>query len=627
MKGIKIMFALLIIALMGVIIFYPEAKVSSADLKKFSSYDEMESFIKSSAQRSNFGILEKGAVMTAVSSPAEDSGAASYSATNIQVEGVDEADIVKSDGKYLYIVSGSKVFIVDAYPAEKASVLSEMVFEGQPNDIFVNKDRLVVFGQSYDRTIYSQSEPSSGVAASVIAEKMPVYYGDETFIRVYDLSDREKPVLKRDMLVKGYYFDSRMIGDYVYAVINQPAYYSDDRIPLPAIAEGSEVKEIQPEEIYYFDVPDYSYNFANIISVNTQDDDKKAEDRVFLMGSAQNMFVSLNNIYITYTRSAYYPVRILANIAPEDSETEKTTIHRISVNKGEVKYEAQGEVPGHVLNQFSMDEYNDYFRIATTVGHVSRSAEASSENNVYVLDEDLDMVGSLEDLAPGEQIYSARFIGDRAYLVTFKKVDPLFVIGLEDPKNPSLLGKLKIPGYSDYLHPYDENHIIGIGKEAAEAEEGNFAWYQGVKMAIFDVSDVENPKELHKVVIGDRGTDSPALYEHKAFLFDKEKNLLVIPITLAEIKGEKTRDNQYGEFTFQGAYVYDITLQSGFGLKGRVTHYEDEEIFQKSGYYFYGDRSIQRSLYIDNVLYTLSSSRLQMNGLSDLERLNAIELE
>jgi len=155
----------------------------------------------------------------------------------------------------------------------------------------------------------------------------------------------------------------------------------------------------------------------------------------------------------------------------------------------------------------------------------------------------------------------------------------------------------------------------------------DFAWYQGVKMAIFDVSDVENPIEMHKVVIGDRGTDSEALHDHKAFLFDRERNLLVLPITLAEIKGEKTRDNQYGNFVFQGAYVYDINLDDGFELRGRVTHYDDDEVFKKSGFYFRGDSKIRRTLYIGDVLYTLSGTRLQLNDLDDLERLKVLKFE
>jgi len=278
-----------------------------------------------------------------------------------------------------------------------------------------------------------------------------------------------------------------------------------------------------------------------------------------------------------------------------------------------------------------MDEYNNYFRIATTVGEVWGG---NSKNNIYVLDENLNLTGKLEDLAPGEKIYSSRFIGNRGYLVTFKKVDPLFVIDLKDPSEPKILGKLKIPGYSDYLHPYDENHIIGVGKEAIDADSElvqqrnlDFAWYQGVKIALFDVSDVENPKELSKVVIGDRGTDSYALQDHKAFLFDKSKNLLVLPITLAEIKGEKTADNQYGEFVFQGAYVYRLTLEDGFEFKGRITHYEDNETFLKSGYYLYGGGfNIQRSLYMDNTLYTISNSMIKANNLDNLDEINSVNL-
>ena len=224
-------------------------------------------------------------------------------------------------------------------------------------------------------------------------------------------------------------------------------------------------------------------------------------------------------------------------------------------------------------------------------------------------------------------------MGEKAYVVTFKKVDPLFVLDLSDPENPEVLGKLKIPGYSDYLHPYDENHIIGIGKDTVEASSElqesrniNFAWYQGVKIAMFDVTDVENPIELYKVIIGDRGTDSEILYDHKAFLFDKEKELMVLPITLAEIQGEKIRDNQYGQPTFQGAYVYNVNLEDGFELKKRITHItEDEE--QKRGYRYNYNTKIRRSLYMDDTLYTISEKRIKANDLSsdEIEEINLIE--
>jgi uncharacterized secreted protein with C-terminal beta-propeller domain len=193
------------------------------------------------------------------------------------------------------------------------------------------------------------------------------------------------------------------------------------------------------------------------------------------------------------------------------------------------------------------------------------------------------------------------------------------------------LGKLKIPGYSDYLHPYDENHIIGLGKETVEAEEGNFAWYQGLKLALFDVTDVEKPKEISKVVIGDRGTDSAALHDHKAFLFSKEKNLLVIPVLLAEIDFEKYPQDlpqwTHGEYVWQGVYVFDITIEEGIRLKGRISHNEGSEEFLKSGRYYYGfENSIKRSLYMAEVLYTLSNEMIKMSDLSNLEEINKVYL-
>ncbi len=213
--------------------------------------------------------------------------------------------------------------------------------------------------------------------------------------------------------------------------------------------------------------------------------------------------------------------------------------------------------------------------------------DAKSTNNVYVLDQNLDIYGRLENLAPGEQIYSARFMGNRCYLVTFKKVDPLFVIDLTDPGQPEVLGELKITGYSDYLHPYDENHVIGIGKEAVAAEEGDFAWYQGVKISLFDVSDVANPKEIAKYEIGDRGTDSPVLNDHKAFLFDRSKNLLVLPVSVAEIDPSQYPGGMpswaYGEVVWQGAYVFDISLERGLELRGKITHCDGEELREKLG--------------------------------------------
>ena len=567
-------------------------------LRKFSSYKELEQFVKNNQMayyRGGYELFGGGPVPntgfppSSVAGPKADASG-DYSTTNIQVLGVDEADIVKTDGKYVYAVSGNTVVIIDAYPAENARILSKINTEENPLEIFINENKLIAFGSN--------------------------------FIKVYDVSDREIPILSRDVSFDGSYFDSRMIGDHVYAIVSSPINYLGEEIELPKFSSDGKGQATSANEIYYFDVPDYSYNFTTIISVNTQNDNEQISKETFLIGWTQNIFVSSNNIYITNTKYSYE--KILNSMGYPDT-TEETIIHKISIAEGEIEYKSWGEVPGTVLNQFSMDEYQGYFRIATTTGWMEN-------NNVYVLDNGLKVVGKLEGLAPDERIYSARFMGNRAYLVTFKKIDPLFVIDLKDPENPTVLGELKIPGFSDYLHPYDENHIIGVGKNAVD--EGSFAWYQGVKIALFDVSDPVNPVEISEYSIGDRGTDSYVLSDHKAFLFSRSKNLLVIPISLAKIDENKYPEGvppyAYGDFVWQGAYVFNVSIENGFVFKGGITHMENNVDYSNppySVYYPYStDYSVKRSLYIGDVLYTISDKLVKMNNLDDLSDINEVAL-
>jgi uncharacterized secreted protein with C-terminal beta-propeller domain len=490
---------------------------------------------------------------------------------------------VKCDGKYLYVVSTGRVFIIDAYPAEDARILSE-IDVGGVSEIYVNGDKLVVLGSSY--------------------------------VKVYDISDRENPVLKRDVSFNSSYFKSRMIGSYVYIILNSPVW---SEVIIPCISVNGENYVTSATEIYYFEnLVDCSYNFITIMVVNVLDDVENITSGTILAGTAQDLYVSPNSIYITYTSGYWW--------WSWTDGTEKTTIYKLSISNGTIEYADKAEVPGRVLNQFSMDEYQGYFRIATTTENVWGWGDSSARNHVYVLDENLSIIGRLEGIAPGERIYSARFMGSRAYLVTFKKVDPLFVIDLTDPTNPRTLGELEIPGYSDYLHPYDETHVIGIGKDAVDM--GSFAWYQGVKIALFDVSDPENPREISSYVIGDRGTNSYALDDHRAFLFSRSKNLLVIPISLAEINEEQYPDGvppyAYGEHTWDGAYVFNISTEGGLTLKGRITH--SDENTQPWWYWDYSPNSVKRSLYIENVLYTISDGMIKMNDLADLHAINSIEL-
>jgi len=346
-------------------------------LKRFSSYEELENFVRANAD--DYGgypyydlpLLDRGVFM-------ESGGAqVDYSKTNIQVEGVDEADIVKSDGKYIYVVSGNKVVIIDAYPSENARILSEIEAGEPPTELFINGNKLVVLGWAY--------------------------------VKVYDVSDRENPLLTRDVSFDGQYFDSRMVEDYVYVITISPAiYHLAEKIKLPYISSNGNAKTVPATEIYYFEnIDDYSYEFTTIMAINVQDDGEEITSETFLIGITHNIFVSLNNIYVSYTDYPVFPLKDRSSKI-SDWDTEKTIIHKIFIAEGTIEYKSWGEVPGCVLNQFSMDEHQGYFRIATTTGEVWGG---EVRNHVYVLDEDLKIVGRLEDIAPGERIYSARFMG------------------------------------------------------------------------------------------------------------------------------------------------------------------------------------------------------------------------
>lgn len=610
---------------------------------------------------------------------AELTGAPDYSGTNVQVQGVDEADLVKTDGTYLYVISGQELFVMKAYPAGQARRESTIKFDGHPGEAFINGDTLVVFGNG--------PEPET------------------MFVHKYDVTNRANPRLVQENKCDGYYVNSRMIGNHVYAVINTPVYRSGatggtGKVTLPRITTNGQVRTIPATEIHWFPYPDHYYRYTTIITLNTGDNAVPVS-KTFLTGVSQNLYVSTGNIYLTgnktpdfnlytgklmdglaamvpaeiadqlralrnsnqdYTQQLVRAEEIIDNHINQLSydqamvleekitalrdkwyrdiarEQQKTAIYKLAINGGRVEYRCRGEVDGRVLNQFSMDEHNGHFRIATTSEGFWFAGPPNPRNNVYVLDENLQVKGSLLGLAPTERIYSARFMGDRAYLVTFRQVDPLFVIDLKDPAEPKVLGELKIPGYSDYLHPYDENHLIGIGREVTVSPEpvpGPIrpmvmpppTTQRGVKIALFDVSNPTSPKEVAKYVVERDDSDSPALRDHRAMLFNRDKNLLVLPISyrmpfriMVDQPGQEILPVEQG---WEGAFVFEISPEKGIRLRGKIEH-PAAKIDSGKGYY--ESNSVKRSLYIENVLYTVSDRMVKMNDLDSLRQIKQVNL-
>ena len=632
------------------------------------------------------------------------SGAVSlqHSSTNVQVAGVDEPDFLKNDAKYAYILSGDKLTIIDAYPPNNASITIKFgldIPQGQTlQNMFLSGDRLVVFYQDYSQDY---------VIPQYDYIPQPVS-NPRTHIVLIDISDRENPKILHDYKVSGAYSDARMIGDYAYVITssNIDDYYHP---AVPRVMESSKV--IAMPDVYYFDNPEQSFSFTTVTSLkisagNVQSKtflmdpastvyasetnlyityqkympynfyQSNSKDRFFkavvplLPSGVQSQIQSvsqdsslssadkwdkistiLQNYYNTLSESDKSNLyeKIQQSLADYDAklqqDLQKTVIHKIALGaNGTLNYVARGEVQGRLLNQFSMDENGTNFRVATTSEYYSQYRTFQS-SNVFVLDDKLNTVGSLEQIAPNESIYSARFIGDRLYLVTFRQVDPLFVIDLSSSQ-PKVLGSLKLPGFSTYLHPFDATHIIGIGRNTQDNGYGGVEPL-GVQLALFDVSDVSHPVKVGGAVIGGQGTDSEALYDHKAFFFDSQKGILSIPVTFTQYgppvpleggaapaaSGAPSSQGSAASTImpirppsnfWRGFYVFGVDASGGFTLKAKIAHFSSDV---ESGLYPYYGGQGGRTFYIGNVLYTVSANMvMKMNSLDDpSHELNTID--
>ena len=549
-----------------------------------------------------------------------------YSKTNIQVEGVDEADVIKTDGDYIYSMSESKVLITNVEDPKNPKI-SATIEEGTsvPVDLILYKDKLVII---------SSKETSNSTGR--------YYYADNknTLITIYDTSNKEKPKLVKSVELHEPYNTTRCIDGNLYVFSKGYLREKNEKIDRKYKVD-SKTKELDFKNIKY--LKDNKSNIQTLITevdLNNVDKDVVLSSYLF---DISNAYVSKNNIYLLDEKYDYddeVKIRDLFTLKGvfgifEDKEYDydKTTqIYKFSIEKGNgVKYVKNTKVKGKTINQYSLDESDGNLRVAL---------ETEDGTQIVVLDKNLNKIGETDKVAEGENMYASRFMGDKAYLVTFKNTDPLFVIDLSDPKNPEVLGELKIPGYSTYLHPYDENHIIGIGMDTEEVVHRDYrgnvtgTWTEilGMKMALFDVSDVNNPEEIDSVKIGDSRTISAVLTNPKALLFSKEKNLLAIPVNnLSDDFSVKSSDdydtsienykNYNRNYISEGYIVYDIN-KKGFKQKGVITHEKES-----SRYYYYDSSRLLRGLYIEDDLYTVSEDYIKVNKLEDLSELSSLKLK
>lgn len=633
--------------------------ITDSKLVKFATFNEYKEFLDEFDElrtSSQFGYVDprlrfaQPEVSMALdeSFGSAPSSSPTHSTTNVQVKGVDEADFVKNDDRHIYTLKHNLLTIVDTQEITTKSGVFSIELDIPPlvqkYDMFVNGDRLVVLYYIAD---YNQ--------AGFIDDYT-------THALVLDITDRMSAEYILEYTITGKIHTARMIGDDVYVVASkipnpehpvQPFLKLDDQI-------------IQRVPIYHFE----DIELPNLTTMMAFDVTGNASNSLsFVIDETGSTFMSKENLYITSITDnsdsavslnlvvklldsilELYPEQIkseltasLQDIDPKDEnaprmalelfdnafsdlpdsvrgsamvggiieqldvidnlieDSETTTIYKVAIDGVDFELAANGSVPGRLINQFAMDEHEGKLRVATTV-----NKWADAFNNVFVLDDKLDELGALVGIAHDEEIYSARFVDDKLYLVTFRQIDPFFVIDLSTD-SPRIDGKLKLPGYSDYLHFYDKNTVIGIGRD------------EGVKIAVFDISDMRHPRLADSVVIGSWGTSSPVEQDHKAVLIDRTKSLLVLPIfSYSEVAISNTIDDtketiieldEQGSFVFM---VFDITL-SGLELEHTISH----ESYKEQDHTYWQDRTHARSLYIDDNLYTVSESQITKSPLSE----------
>lgn len=562
--------------------------------------------------------------------------ARSASGTNNQVDGVDEADIVKNDGAYVYLVSGRALRIVEALHPR---LLSVTPLPGDVKELLLDGDRAVA---------YVATGRSTGKACTYGYDCTVAGDGSQTTLVILDVADRLHPRVVRRIELSGSLIAARRIGHVIHTVVadgdapDLPPYETwPSPIPMdcrvkgmdpaavrarftklerdnealirampsgfPTITEGGVARKLC--DVMHTPLGD-GKAFTSVVSFDLRDDRTPATAAV-VQSRPGVVFASEQGLYFSVTHQRVAGGRWYSF---EQGQDEVSDVHKfhIGATPGETRYVGSGVVPGHVLNQFAMDEWYGYLRVATTRGRVP---DPSADSVLSVLAEtdggSLVRVGAVDHIAPGEDIRSVRFDGDRGYVVTFKKTDPLFVLDLRDPAAPAILGELQIPGFSTYMHRLDPTHLLSIGFDAND--HGSFAYFDGVILQIFDVTRPTEPVLLHREKIGTRGSSSEAATDHLAFNYFAERNLLAIPITVCEGGGDGTFGDK---LAFSGLLVYDVTVEGGFKRLGGIDH--GTHGVGCNTWWSEASSHVKRSIFMDDLVYSIATDRMKVQRLDHL---------
>lgn len=543
----------------------PKALVNSTDCNELLSYfqnktiAEMESTIDYYSEC--YETVEYSSDDSSADSTSSSDSSVEFSVTNLQEEGVDETDIIKSNGNYIYVATPGGIEIFKTWPLDDFAKVGSYEISDGFDELFLVDETLIALNSYYDlntslyvtaMTVLSLKDPETPsvvetrmAQGSLIKARLVDGVVHLVLSTSVDIPNIEYPDNFWDTYErvcydnKGSEDELKELGDQIKQDYQDTVSQLSIEDFLPQYNNGNNWESIDCSAFYYESESDEN----NLLGILSYDLDEDSLQLTYVSGWVQEVYASTQSIYM----------------ASNDWEEDATHLHHFVIGSDNLlhSYVGTGAVNGHIENSFSMSEVDGSFRIATTYGNVSADGSSEVTNNLYVLDtsaNDLPLIGSIENIAEGEEIYAARFIGNKGYIVTFEKIDPLFVIDLSDPTNPIIEGELKMPGYSTYLHALGEDHLIGFGKDAEDS--GSFSWFQGLKLATFDVSDGNDPSTIEELIIGGRGSDSEALYEHHAFNYDSSTGILALPLSLYD---ESSGGSDYGEFQYNGVHLYSIS--------------------------------------------------------------------
>lgn len=580
-------------------------------------------------------------------------GDRSFSSTNLQEEGVDESDVMKSDGTYLYVARGKTVRFVKAVPADQLAEVGQVILDDPVSEMYLNGNNLIVLSTQYS---YGNYDGNDGAEILI----WPPFYRDSAVIVTQiDITDRSAPGILATTKLDGSLVSSRLTnGRLVMVMTIYPSLPAD---PTPLAISNIALDDVMPHvdvngaldrlvedgNWYRPDKPD-GFVMSAVVTLDAADVKNKLAS-VGVIGDVGTIYSSTEAVYLTddgYDAANAY--------------RQSTTIHKFAYDDaGAAQYAASGTVNGRLINQFALSEHNGYLRVASHLdpvfmfrdgdvvtsgsagsgvagAQVADDAPASSEdetspppadiveepevvapnvasNSVYILGQqggDLSLVGQITGIAPGENLYAARFLGDRGFLVTFVQVDPLFALDLSDPTAPKIAGELKIPGYSDYLHPLDETHLIGVGRSTAISPWGGII-RNALQLSLFDVSDLANPTVVQQLSIGGYGSASDVSNTHKAFtiLENEGQTLMALPGDIYA-EGGQPWDWSYRP-AFSGVLCYRVDPIEGFVELGRVAAVQED----------YGNgwtwAQWRRPAIIDNLVYAITDRGVAASMLAD----------